>query len=89
MGLVVGRWWCVPVAAGAWGALLYADGTASGLVAVVGAGWLAAVNAFGGVGVRQLLAHPDPEPRAERAADRLRLPDTANVLSFLRLDPSA
>lgn len=50
-GLLVGRWWIVPVAAVAWSAFVAATGDCQG-ACVLGAGALAAVNAALAVAIR-------------------------------------
>jgi hypothetical protein len=61
-GLLLGRWWYVPLAAVAWAAVLYIEGTVSGAGGVLGAAGLAALNAVVAVGVRQVLSRWIPNP---------------------------
>lgn len=87
LGLVIGRWWSVPVLAVAWGALVYGDGVAGNLSEALAATSIAAANTIAAVGLRQWIGQRR-RPDAEAIAAQARRRDT-HVLSFLRLDPSA
>lgn len=52
-GLILGRWWLVPIAAVAWPALLVADAIGGGWGFAVSAGALAAVNVAVAVAVHR------------------------------------
>jgi hypothetical protein len=65
VGLAVGRWWLLPVAAVAWVVLLLATGVI-GLVEIPAAAGLALANAAVGVAVHKTVAWPLRQRRARR-----------------------
>jgi hypothetical protein len=54
-GLLLGRWWLVPLAAVVWPGLLVATGVGSGAGFLLAAGALAAANMAVGVGVHRVI----------------------------------
>ena len=56
LGLLVGRWSVVPLAAVGWALLLMVEGVGSGAGFAVSAGALGAANTFVGVAVRRALS---------------------------------
>lgn len=55
-GLLIGRWWFVPLAAVGWCVLLFLDGDVEGVSGYLGGAALGAVNAVVAVGIRQLIS---------------------------------
>jgi hypothetical protein len=54
-GIVVGRWWSIPLAMVAWPALLIGTGTGSDLSVIAGASLIAVPNGARGVGLHRVI----------------------------------